>query len=50
MSFARIIIITRDGVTMPNVETIPPKIPSCLYPMKVETFIAMIPGVDCPIA
>ena len=38
-----------DGVTIPKVANIPPKIPPNLLPQNVATFTAIIPGVDCPI-
>ncbi len=44
------VMIIIDGLTIPNVATIPPIIPFLLYPMKVAVLTAMIPGVDCPIA
>ena len=43
-------MIITEGVTTPQVATIPPKIPCKLYPMKVATFTAIIPGVICPMA
>ena len=43
---AKIEIITIDGVIIPSVAIIQPANTACLYPMKVATFTAIIPGVD----
>ena len=44
------LMIIREGKTIPDVEKIEPIIPALLYPTKVATFTAIIPGVLCPIA
>ena len=46
MIFPKMITITIEGKIIPNVAKTPPKTPHCLYPIKVATFTATIPGVD----
>ena len=39
-----------DGVMTPRVATMPPGIPASLFPINVDTFTAITPGVHCPMA
>ena len=45
---AKKVIISKEGVTIPAVATTAPKVFCLLYPIKVATLTAIIPGVDCP--
>ena len=49
IAFAIDKIMIIDGVTIPKVAKIAPITPASLYPVKVETLTAIIPGVHCPI-
>ena len=47
---AMVEMITSPGETTPSVARMPPRMPRCLAPTKVEVFTAMMPGVHCPMA
>jgi hypothetical protein len=49
-NIARSVMMMTEGVTTPAVVTQPPRDPLRLYPTKVATFTATMPGVACPIA
>src|SRR5690554_3008354 len=44
------VIIIKEGVTIPIVAIIPPNAPAVLYPTKVAVFIPIGPGVDSDMA
>ena len=50
MNSAIKVIMIIEGEIMPRVAKMAPGIPACLWPTKVETFTAMIPGVDWAMA
>lgn len=44
------VIISMEGVMTPKVAARPPEKPFCLYPTKVATLTAIMPGVHWPMA